>query len=274
MVEDEMNIDLPPSGRKTNNLLQLCGALGDNTTTCNDMACVVFAVCVALCWRDISQISADTTCTDFVVKCCCFLIIIIVGHLQMCGFPPLRRNYCSRTRKRLFCSLHEEYAVASDWFLCCCKSFGSPQTAQIPIKYLILTLFLAFPLVKQLFTICYLWLPDFFAPGVGSKDIGELRSSKSVSWPWKHMFLLNMLRHSLQIPPLSFQKWPVTLEKCPFCTPAPGLFRYRSERLLNFSDCSVKRQAQLRDRGTVSAKVILIIFSIFFLLLTRILSLS
>ena len=63
----------------------------------------------------------------------------------------------------------------------CCKSFGSPQTAQIPIKYLILTLFLAFPLVKQLFTICYLWLPDFFAPGVGSKDIGELRSSKSVS---------------------------------------------------------------------------------------------
>ena len=80
----------------------------------------------------------------------------------------------------------------------------------------------------------------------------------------KHMFLLNMLRRSLQIPPLSFQKWLVTVEKCPFCTPAPGLFRHRSERFLNFSDCSVKRQAQLQDRGTVSAKVILIIFSNFF----------
>ena len=38
-----------------------------------------------------------------------------------------------------------------------------------------------FPTVKQLFTICHLWLPDVFACGLGSKDIGELRPSKSVS---------------------------------------------------------------------------------------------
>ena len=72
------------------------------------------------------------------------------------------------------------------------------------------------PFVKQLFTICNLWLPESFASGVCSKDIGELRSSKSVACPWKTLLLPILLEQISKKPLPVISKVPRFRGKAPF----------------------------------------------------------
>ena len=78
------------------------------------------------------------------------------------------------------------------------------------------------PFVKQLFTICNLWLPDCFASGLGNNDIRELRSSNSVSWPWKTWLFTILFEYIPKKSPSATSKVPRYPGKMLFSHFGPG----------------------------------------------------